>query len=116
MSVLLPAPFSPQSAWTSPSCKSKETPSRARTPGNSLTIERSSSSAISLLLRPLFLRDVPVDLLDLVVAVGDHRGGHVVLVHRHRQEKDARDVDLPVVERLGRLAVGLLARQPHRDL
>ncbi len=44
MRVLLPAPFSPQRAWISPRPRSKETPSRARTPGNSLVIERSSRS------------------------------------------------------------------------
>src|SRR6266571_8658850 len=47
MSVLLPAPFSPQSAWTSPRSRSNETPSSARTPGNSLVIDLSSSSATS---------------------------------------------------------------------
>src|SRR5438093_8399310 len=47
MSVLLPAPFSPQSAWTSPRSRSKETPSSARTPGNSFVIDLSSSSGTS---------------------------------------------------------------------
>src|SRR5437667_9217742 len=52
MSVLLPAPFSPHSAWTSPFSRSKETRSSARTPGNSLLIPRSSSSAIDPCLYP----------------------------------------------------------------
>src|SRR5437773_7489346 len=47
MRVLLPAPFSPQIAWTSRRSRSKETPSRARTPGKSLVIDLSSSSATS---------------------------------------------------------------------
>ncbi len=38
ISVDLPAPFSPTSARTSPPRTSKSTPSRARTPGKSLTI------------------------------------------------------------------------------
>ena len=38
--VLLPAPFSPISAWQLPRAISKLTPSRARTPGNSFETER----------------------------------------------------------------------------
>src|SRR3954447_2856339 len=38
--VLLPAPFSPSSAWTSPSSASKSTPAFAITPGNRLVIPR----------------------------------------------------------------------------
>src|SRR5579884_52132 len=38
ISVLLPAPFSPTSASTSPARKSRSTPRSARTPGNDLTI------------------------------------------------------------------------------
>jgi hypothetical protein len=38
INVLLPAPFSPISAWTSPASRSKSTPSSARTPGKSTTI------------------------------------------------------------------------------
>src|SRR5436190_12202792 len=40
--VLLPAPFSPSRAWTSPRRRSKSTPSLARTPGKRLTIPRAS--------------------------------------------------------------------------
>src|SRR5436190_4885418 len=47
MSVLFPAPFSPQSAWTSPRSRSRETPSSARTPGKSLVIDLSSRRAKS---------------------------------------------------------------------
>src|SRR5690349_21633188 len=42
MSVLLPAPFSPSSAWISPGRKSKSTWSFASTPGNDLTIPTAS--------------------------------------------------------------------------
>ncbi len=38
--VLLPAPFSPRSACTSPSSASKSTPSFATTPGNRFVIPR----------------------------------------------------------------------------
>src|SRR5919205_4228266 len=40
-SVLLPAPFSPSSACTSPSAASKSTPSLATTPGNRFVMPRS---------------------------------------------------------------------------
>ena len=44
MSVDLPAPFSPTSAWTSPGRTSKDTPCRARTAPNDLVMARASSS------------------------------------------------------------------------
>src|SRR3990170_2621851 len=44
MSVDLPAPFWPSSAWTSPDRTSRSTPSRARTPGNTLTMPDIASS------------------------------------------------------------------------
>src|SRR5689334_5556891 len=44
ISVLLPAPFSPSSAWTSPGRRSKLTRSLARTPGNRLTTPRISTA------------------------------------------------------------------------
>src|SRR6478736_8628945 len=43
-SVDLPAPFSPSSAWTSPSAASKCTSSFATTPGNRFVIPRSSTA------------------------------------------------------------------------
>src|SRR5437867_13438228 len=99
MRVLLPAPFSPQIAWTSLRSRSKETPSRARTPGKSLVMDLSSNKGINRsaegaeeaewaeslgLLRPLVPGDVLVDLFELVVAVLDHGGEQVVLVDRDR--------------------------------
>ena len=44
MSVLLPAPFSPSRAWTSPTRTSKSTPSLATTPGKRLTMPRRSTA------------------------------------------------------------------------
>src|SRR3954470_4434624 len=45
-SVLLPAPFSPSSACTSPSAASKSTPSFATTAGNRFVIPRSVTAGI----------------------------------------------------------------------
>src|SRR5581483_5930914 len=44
-SVLLPAPFSPSSACTSPAAASKSTPSLATTPGNRFVIPRRTTAA-----------------------------------------------------------------------
>src|SRR5437868_6002242 len=44
-SVLLPAPFSPSSACTSPAAASKWTPSFASTPGNRFVIPRMTTAA-----------------------------------------------------------------------
>ena len=46
ISVDLPAPFSPTSAWTSPARSSKETPFSACTPAKDLVIAAASSRAI----------------------------------------------------------------------
>jgi hypothetical protein len=43
MSVVLPAPFSPSSAWTSPLFTVRSTPSTATTPGHPLVMPRSST-------------------------------------------------------------------------
>src|SRR5438876_11795922 len=42
ISVDLPAPFSPTSAWTSPAASAKETPFSARTPANDFEREAAS--------------------------------------------------------------------------
>src|SRR5947199_654102 len=47
ISVDLPAPFSPRSAWTSPSRRSKSMWSLARMPGNRFVIPRSSRTGPS---------------------------------------------------------------------
>ena len=44
MSVLLPAPFSPTTAWVSPGRTRRCTPSSARTPGKVFTMSRASST------------------------------------------------------------------------
>ena len=46
MSVDLPAPFSPTSAWISPLFRSKLTPSSARTPGKDFVIAFISRSSV----------------------------------------------------------------------
>src|SRR5687767_8048655 len=47
MSVDLPAPFWPSRQWTSPAATSRPTPSRARTPGNVLTMPSRHSTTPS---------------------------------------------------------------------
>src|SRR3954462_218872 len=66
ISVDLPAPFSPTSAWTSPARRSNDTPLSARTPANDLTMPSSSRivSATTLPLTPT-REDVPLVRLDL---------------------------------------------------
>src|SRR6476620_9987805 len=46
IAVLLPAPFSPTSAWISPARNSSETSSSARTAGNDFEMCRSSSISL----------------------------------------------------------------------
>src|SRR5207302_303721 len=106
MRVLLPAPFSPQSACTSPFPRSKETPSSAFTPGNSLLIALSSRRAIGRE-KGLAFR-LGGDVLGLVPAVRDHRGSEVVLVHLDRRQQDRRHVLLAVRDAGGLVGEGLL--------
>src|SRR5712691_734582 len=98
MSVLLPAPFSPHSAWISPFSRVRETPSRARTPGKSLVMLRSSRRAIALLPGALLLRQVAADVVELVVAVGHDGREEVRLVHGDGLQEDAGHVLLAVVD------------------
>jgi len=51
ISVVLPAPFSPNRQWISPLRTVKLTPSLAMTPGKRLTIPRSSITLLSVALR-----------------------------------------------------------------
>ena len=62
ISVLFPAPFSPRSAWISPVARSKSTWSLATTPGNGLTMPRSSTTGTGLAtaVDPCSLTRVPV--------------------------------------------------------
>src|SRR4051812_19708411 len=104
-SVDLPAPFSPSSAWTSPSAASKCTSSFATTPGNRLVMFRSSTAAgiekgrAGVCPRPpgsaLALR-APDDALDEVVH------GHQVAVGRAMARLDAQ-LALLVVDRAAEL-------------
>src|SRR5262245_43089146 len=117
MSVLLPAPFSPHSTWISPFSSVKDTPSRARTPGKSLVMWRSSRRAIGGLgLRALLLGQVAADVLELVVAVLDHGLHDVGLVHRDRVEQDAGHVLLAVVHAHRLVRERLLPREQDRRL
>src|SRR5262249_26935457 len=52
MSVDLPAPFSPTSAWTSPRASSKDTPLSARRPANDFVMEVAWTSALTYLYLP----------------------------------------------------------------
>src|SRR6266702_7062346 len=54
ISVDLPAPFSPRSAWTSPGKRSKSIPSLATTPGKRFVIDRSSRIGPSLIRSPFY--------------------------------------------------------------
>src|SRR5258706_16295868 len=67
-------------------------------------------------LRPEVAGDVAVDVLELLVAVGDDRRNEVVPVDGDGRQEDARDVDLSVADAAGRFAVRLLPRELHRDL
>src|SRR5687768_4733838 len=112
--VLLPAPFSPTRAWTSPARRSNETPRNARTPPKALPMSRSSSrggaSAISV--------PAALDVEDLAQVACD---GTVVGIRRHQLAHVAPPapadlgggdgtpallaVDLGVAEQLARLRI-----------
>src|SRR5215213_3641685 len=80
MRVDLPAPFWPSRAWTSPARTSRSTPSRARTPGNSLTMPVIASSPSPVLgvvasaMAEHRVRDHPggTDDAGLVAELGEH--------------------------------------------
>src|SRR5574343_1645094 len=96
MSVDLPAPFSPQSACTSPGTRSNETSRNATTPGNRLVSERTSSKGAA-------MRTERGGLLELVGRVetrGDDGVQHVGLVDGDDGFVDARHVIGAVVDRL----------------
>src|SRR3989442_11050464 len=123
ISVDLPAPFSPTSAWISPEWRSKETRSSASTPGKRLEMSRISRRAglrPAAVGRPARLPSSPgetpgdcgrdarspllaIDLLMRVVTVFDDGGVDVALVDDDRGDQDGWNVFLPVVD----LVVGL---------
>src|SRR5690242_17947180 len=93
MSVVLPAPFSPSRAWTSPQRAQKSTRSLAITPGNCLQRPRISTASAT---AGSGLRNVaedvlvgPVHLLGLQVAVGGGLAGQ-----RRALESIAQDLAL----------------------
>src|SRR5262245_32934763 len=85
ISVDLPAPFSPQRAWTSPARRSNATFLSATTPGNFFVRPRASRIADResvITTNPQFEIADPksAKLLRPVEPVGDDRAGHVVFV------------------------------------
>src|SRR4051794_25623086 len=120
MSVDLPAPFSPRSAWTSPACRSKSTPSLATMRPKRFVMPRSSSArSMPSLGRALphrvGRRDLPVE--DLLLDVLDLSG---VLLARRADLADADAVVLQAVHGVRAALVGVvldgLDRVEHRDV
>src|SRR5262245_37299891 len=121
-SVLLPAPFSPRSACTSPSSASKSTRSLARTPGNRFVIprhaiagraSRPAEATVCPAVGSIGLgpwrgsapRRSPADVLLALRAPDDalHEPVHRVEVGQDLEGRALRDLQLPalVVERPG---------------
>src|SRR5438128_4119533 len=110
-SVLLPAPFSPSRACTSPAAASKSTPSFATTPGNRFVIPRietaGTGGAPSAPLRSSSVGTGVSPMLVLALRASDHALDEPV--HRvevpHREPLALRDAQLPflVVERASEL-------------
>src|SRR3954463_4658027 len=106
MSVDLPAPFSPRSAWTSPACRSKSTPSLAAIRPKRFVMPRSSSARSMRLLGPALAhrvrgRDRPVE--DLLLDVGDL--GRVLLAGG----ADLADPDAVVLQAVHDVGAALVA-------
>src|SRR3954467_14992536 len=91
ISVDLPAPFSPQSAWTSPGRRSKSTPRSARTCPKRFTSPRASSTGAC-------PSGLPIYFLARVKAVFHHGRVDVFFGHGHDVEQDRRHVTLAVVQ------------------
>src|ERR671933_1748067 len=115
-SVLLPAPFSPSSACTSPSRASKSTPSFATTAGKRLTIPRIATAALPVRsdIRASLTRGEPRLPPRRPSSLGAPDHALHQPVHRvevtHREALALRDAELPllVVERPGELVEGAL--------
>src|SRR4051812_30673662 len=129
MSVDLPAPFSPSSAWTSPARRSRSTrslatrlPKRFVTPRNSRAGASATSVSRALLDRvrdvgDLAGRDLLLDLLDLIGVFGARAVGladadAVVLEVEERVPRLERAV-LQLLNRLQHGLVDLLERRGH---
>src|SRR4051812_22431890 len=95
ISVDLPAPFSPTSAWNSPEWRSNVTRSSARTPGNRLEMPRISRRGAGM--------SVAVDVVVREVSVLDDRGVDVALVDDDRRDEDRRYILLAVVDLVRRV-------------
>src|SRR4051812_35297066 len=91
ISVDLPAPFSPQRAWTSPACRSKLTSRSATTPGKRLVSPRAARMTGILLQLPGFVKPV-----------GHNRAHQVVLIDRDDLFENRRYLFDSVVESRGR--------------
>src|ERR1700704_2778435 len=118
-SVLLPAPFSPTSACTSPARTSKSIPRRARTAPNDLVTPRSSRSR-STLFRPTFDVEDRAQLARhrAAVRVRGHDRAHVL--PPAAADFGARDglpallaLDLDVAEQVARVGVEEDRVAPH---
>src|SRR3954470_4675110 len=116
-SVLLPAPFSPHSAWHDPRRTSKLTSSSARAPGKRLLTLRKLTSGRSDIAD---IADVAADstddpsaLLELEVFLGDVGEAPLPELARPRAERLRRDA-----HRIHRNDLGdfLLVKQPVDDL
>ena len=91
ISVDLPAPFWPSRQCTSPARTSRSTPSRARTPGNVLTMPCISSSGVGGGVRPSVERHATTRLL----LNPEHKSVQRELWPRHMQVKDRARVTEP---------------------
>src|SRR5437899_709270 len=110
MSVLLPAPFSPSRANTSPARNSKSTPRSACTPGNDFAMPRISSSrsaefvSAAAMGGPLFERRIGLGVGLAVERGGDQHGGRNRLAGEMFDDgADGFDADL--VRELDRVGV-----------
>src|SRR5262245_61190583 len=95
--VDLPAPFSPTSAWTSPSRRSNETPLSARTAPNDFEIESTLRSMFLILKTPVQYRPISECLIPFLCRpeFGFRSGGlQVILDLLHDLRVFDRDVVL----------------------
>src|ERR1700739_1996812 len=120
ISVDLPAPFSPNSTWTSPRRKSKSTPSSAITPGNRFEIFDSSRRRSKVSRAASAARDALLSATAVIGATVSHAFLRQSRLHgidglevgrsEHETEIDLVHIALGdhVGDRLGALHIGLL--------